>query len=154
MRVLGISSQFHDASVSVVDDGEIVFAAHSERYSRVKNDPFLNNEIINAALEFGKPDIVVYHEKHWAKVLRNLTIGNFGFIKEPSAKKWVKRFYPQLKGIPSKTYWHHETHAAAGVMTSEFDNAAVMVIDAIGEFDSATIWDWSNGKLTKKDSVW
>ena len=154
MRILGISSQFHDAAVTVVDDGKIVFAGHSERYSRVKNDPFLNKEIIEAALAYGKPDVVVYHEKHWAKVLRNLTIGNFGFIREPSAKKWVKKFYPQLKGIPSKTYWHHETHAAAGVMTSDFDNAAVMVIDAIGEFDSATIWDWSNGKLTKKDKVW
>ncbi len=154
MRILGISSQFHDAAVSVVEDGEILFAGHSERYSRIKNDPFLNKEIIEAALAYGKPDVVVYHEKHWAKVLRNLTIGNFGFIREPSAKKWVKKFYPQLKGIPSKTYWHHETHAAAGILTSNFDNAAVMVIDAIGEFDSATIWDWRDGKLTQKDKVW
>ena len=154
MRILGISSQFHDAAVCVVEDGEILFAGHSERYSRIKNDPFLNKEIIEAALAYGKPDVVVYHEKHWAKVLRNLTIGNFGFIREPSAKKWVKKFYPQLKGIPSKTYWHHETHAAAGILTSNFDNAAVMVIDAIGEFDSATIWDWRDGKLTQKDKVW
>ena len=154
MRILGISSQFHDAAVSVVEDGEILFAGHAERYSRIKNDPFLNKEIIEAALAYGKPDVVVYHEKHWAKVLRNLTIGNFGFIREPSAKKWVKKFYPQLKGIPSKTYWHHETHAAAGILTSNFDNAAVMVIDAIGEFDSATIWDWRDGKLTQKDKVW
>ena len=154
MRILGISSQFHDAAVSVVEDGEILFAGHAERYSRVKNDPFLNKGIIEAALAYGKPDVVVYHEKHWAKVLRNLTIGNFGFIREPSAKKWVKKFYPQLKGIPSKTYWHHETHAAAGILTSNFDNAAVMVIDAIGEFDSATIWDWRDGKLTQKDKVW
>jgi carbamoyltransferase len=153
MRILGISSQFHDAAVCVIEDGKILFAGHSERYSRVKNDPFLNKEIIEAALAYGKPDVVVYHEKHWAKVLRNITIGNFGFIREPSAKKWVKKFYPQLKGIPSKTYWHHETHAAAGVMTSKFDNAAVMVIDAIGEFDSATIWDWSNGKLSRKHSI-
>jgi carbamoyltransferase len=154
MRVLGISSQFHDAAVTVVDDGRIVFAAHSERYSRVKNDPFLNKQIIEAALLYGKPDVVVYHEKHWAKVLRNLTIGNFGFLKEISAKKWVKKFYPQLKGIPTKTYWHHETHAAAGVLTSDFDECAVMVIDAIGEFDSASIWHWKDGKLTKKDKVW
>ena len=154
MRILGISSQFHDAAVCVVEDGEILFAGHAERYSRIKNDPFLNKGIIEAALVYGKPDVVVYHEKHWAKVLRNLTIGNFGFIREPSAKKWVKKFYPQLKGIPSKTYWHHETHAAAGVLTSNFNNAAVMVIDAIGEFDSATIWDWRDGKLTQKDKVW
>ena len=80
MRILGISSQFHDAAVCVIEDGKILFAGHSERYSRVKNDPFLNKEIIEAALQHGKPDVVVYHEKHWAKVLRNITIGNFGFI--------------------------------------------------------------------------
>ena len=58
MRVLGISSQFHDAAVTVIDDGKIVFAAHSERYSRVKNDPFLNADIINAALECGVKNVV------------------------------------------------------------------------------------------------
>ena len=59
MRILGISSQFHDAAVCVIEDGKILFAGHSERYSRVKNDPFLNKEIIEAALQHGKPDVVV-----------------------------------------------------------------------------------------------
>lgn len=51
MRILGISSMFHDASVSVVEDGKILFAAHAERYSKVKNDRFLNRQLITDALK-------------------------------------------------------------------------------------------------------
>ena len=46
MRILGLSFLFHDAAASVVEDGKILYASHSERYSKLKNDPFLNHEII------------------------------------------------------------------------------------------------------------
>ena len=50
--VLGIGGALnHDASVSIVKGNEILFAAHSERYSKIKNDPLLNSEIIHNALE-------------------------------------------------------------------------------------------------------
>lgn len=153
MIILGISAGFHDAAVTVIKDGSIVFAAHSERYSKIKNDPFLNQEIINAALAFGKPDQIVLHEKNFYKKLRHIRAGAWQALKEPSTREWIETFYPQLKDIPIKEYWHHETHAAAGVLTSEFDECAVMVIDAIGEFDTATIWHWKDNKLTKKHSV-
>ena len=154
MRILGISSQFHDAAACVIDNGHIVFAGHAERYSKNKNDAFINKGLINDALSHGTPDQIVYHEKHWAKALRNYSIGNWQFRNEMSAPQWVDKFYPELAGIPHKSYWHHQTHAAAGVLTSEFDECAVMVIDAIGEFDSASIWHWQDGKLIKKHSVW
>ena len=153
-KILGISSGFHDAAVTLLDGDEIVFAGHSERYSKEKNDPFLNNGLINAALEHGTPDQIVFHEKDWAKRLRNLYGRNFNALREPSQRKWIKNYYPQLKNIPTKEYWHHETHAAAGVLTSGYDECAVMVIDAIGEFDTATIWQWKKGQLKKLHSVW
>jgi carbamoyltransferase len=153
MIILGISAGFHDAAITVIRDGNIVFAAHSERYSKIKNDSFLNQEIVNAALEFGKPDQIVLHEKNLFKKLRHIRAGAWQALKELSTKEWIKEFYPQLAGIPIKEYWHHETHAAAGVLTSDFDECAVMVIDAIGEFDTATIWHWKDNKLTKKHSV-
>ena len=53
MIILGISSGFHDAAVTVVKSGKVLFAGHSERYSKQKNDAFLNDELINAALEHG-----------------------------------------------------------------------------------------------------
>ena len=153
MRTLGLSFQFHDAAATVVEDDNIVFASHSERYSKIKNDPYLNHELIADCLKFGKPDVIVLHEKPFMKKLRNVYAGNWRGLTEPSMKKWIKDFYPELKGIPIKTYWHHETHAAAGVLTSNFDDAAVMVIDAIGEFDTASIWHWHKGKLEKLHSV-
>jgi len=154
MRILGISSQFHDASISVVEDGNIVYAGHAERYSKIKNDAFLNKQMVAEALSFGKPDYIALHEKSWAKRLRHIYGRNWGAVTEPNTEQWINKFYPELQGIPVKSYWHHETHAAAGVLTSNFDECAVMVIDAIGEFDTATIWHWNNGKLKKKDSVW
>ena len=62
MRILGINTLSHDSAVSVIEDGEIKFAAHSERYSREKNDSFLNDDIMNEALLFGEPDKVVFFE--------------------------------------------------------------------------------------------
>lgn len=153
MIIMGISMGFHDASVSVINDGEILFAAHSERYSRVKNDPWLNKEIISEALTHGKPDVIVLHERTWLKRLRNLLSGEWNAFREPSARWWIKEFYPELAGIPIKQVGHHHSHAAAGVMTSGMSEATVVNIDAIGEFDSATIWHWRNGKMKKVHSV-
>lgn len=150
MRILGISAQFHDAAVTVVEDGDIKFAAHSERYTRIKNDPFLCHQLINEALRYGEPDVIAVHEKMWAKKLREAAHGRIS--KEYSIAKWIKEYYPQLRGVPIKSYWHHETHAAAGVLTSPYDECAVMVIDAIGEFDTASIWHWKDGKLKKLHS--
>jgi carbamoyltransferase len=153
MRILGISSMFHDASVAVVEDGKILFAAHAERYSKVKNDRFLNRQLIADALKHGRPDYVVYHENAWLKKLRMIRAGNWSALSEPTQQTWVQDFYPELAGIPTKQYLHHETHAAAGVLTSDYNECAVMVLDAIGEFDTASIWVWRNGKLKKKHST-
>ena len=52
MRILGISCMFHDASACVIEDGEILFAGHAERYeNRIKNDPYLNKGLIKDALD-------------------------------------------------------------------------------------------------------
>ena len=61
MTILGISAGFHDASVSVIDDGEILFAGHAERYSKLKNDPHINNELIADALTYGDPQLIGYY---------------------------------------------------------------------------------------------
>lgn len=153
MRILGLSFQFHDAAATVIEDGEILYASHSERYSKIKNDPFLNRKMISQCLKFGKPDVIVLHEKPWLKKLRNIYAGNWSALREPDMKKWIKDFYPELHNIPIKTYLHHKTHAAAGVLTSTFDECAVMVIDAIGEFDTASLWHWKDGHLKKIHST-
>ena len=44
MKILGINAQNHDAAITLIEDGEILFAGHSERYSGIKNDNELNGE--------------------------------------------------------------------------------------------------------------
>lgn len=146
MRILGISCMFHDASVSVIEDGEVLFAGHAERYSRVKNDSYLNKALMSDALKHGLPDIIVFHESSKLKNKRRLKQFTWASIKaaftEITAEGWVKKFYPELAGIPTTNCLHHESHMAAGLMTSDFDECAIMTIDAIGEFQTATIYHY------------
>mgnify|MGYP003332247950 FL=1 len=72
MNTLGISAGFHDAGVSVIRDGEILFAGHAERYSKKKHDEHINNEILAEALSHGQPDVIAFYEKPWLKKLRQL----------------------------------------------------------------------------------
>ena len=152
MRILGISCMFHDASVSVIEDGNILFAGHSERYSREKNDAYLNQRLVNEALTWGKPDVIVLHESSKLKKRRRLSQWSWSSIKsaftEPTAEDWIKKFYPQLAGIPITNCLHHQSHAAAGMLTvpEDWNDAAIVTIDAIGEKQTATISTWQKNE--------
>ena len=151
MRILGISCMFHDASVSVIEDGNILFAGHSERYSREKNDAYLNQRLVNEALTWGKPDVIVLHESSKLKKQRRLSQWSWSSIKsaftEPTAEDWIKSFI-QLAGIPITNCLHHQSHAAAGMLTvpEDWNDAAIVTIDAIGEKQTATISTWQKNE--------
>ena len=149
--VLGIAGALnHDASVSIVKGNEILFAAHSERYSKIKNDPLLNSEIIHNALEYGTPDVIAWYENPYKKKTRQLYAGQYetAFDMEELPKRYLQQI-PELKDLPIVYQDHHYTHAASGYHTSGFVNAAVVVIDSIGEWETLTIWQGSGGKLSK-----
>ena len=97
MRILGISSMFHDASACVIEDGDILFAGHSERYSRVKNDAYINKKLIADALKHGLPDVIVLHESTRLKNKRRLKQFTWSSIKaaimEITAEEWIAKFY-------------------------------------------------------------
>ena len=66
MNILGISAGFHDAATSVIDhQGNILFAAHSERYSKIKNDPNLCYELLRDVMSYGPVNHVAYYEQPW-----------------------------------------------------------------------------------------
>ena len=144
MNILGISAGFHDAGVSVIRDGEILFAAHAERYSKVKHDQHLNDSIIQEALSFGKPDLITYYERPWNKKLRQLYAGQYSEafdLSNITVGKYLTKHLPNLDiaGIPTRHCDHHRSHAAAGFQTSPYTRATVVVIDAIGEWDTISI---------------
>jgi carbamoyltransferase len=134
MKILGINETTHDASISLIEDGEILFAGHAERFSKQKNDWFNNDSIIDYALQFGKPDRVAYYENRWLKKLRISTRGGVGGGKP----YYLDR--KDLRWIPRESFSHHYSHAAAGYYTSNFQNAVIVVLDAIGEYNTSTVW--------------
>ncbi len=134
----GISANSHDAALAVFADEKLVFASHSERFSGIKNDPDLNQEMVDYARQrWGDPGIVYWYERPFIKSIRQLFAGQGFQFKENNIKKYLKQY-----GItcPIKTTSHHKSHAAAGYHTSPYDNACVVVIDAIGEFQTLSIW--------------
>ena len=142
MNILGISAGFHDAALSVISDkGDILFAGHSERYSKIKNDPNLCPEIIQEiyGMDIGT---IAYYERPWAKQLRQIYSGQGVEWNKLTVNQILKQqLRPFLmNGIPVKNYNHHLSHAAAGFQTSPYARATVVVIDAIGEWDTISIW--------------
>jgi carbamoyltransferase len=141
MIILGINETSHDASVSLIKDGEILFAGHSERYSKKKNDWFTNDELIDEALSYEKPNKIAYYENRWLKKSRIITRGGFGGGKP----YYLER--KDLRWIPRESFSHHHSHAAAGYYTSNFKDAVVVVLDAIGEYNTSTIWAGEGSSL-------
>jgi len=140
MIVLGINETSHDASVSLIQDGKILFAGHAERYSKKKNDWYVNDSLIKDVLQYGIPDRIAYYEKPFLKASRLLIKGGLG--------DWKPKF--NINGIPRKSFSHHYSHASAGYYTSSFNEAAIVVLDAVGEYNTSTIWVGEGNKIRLK----
>jgi carbamoyltransferase len=141
MNYLGISSGFHDAAVAVVSDsGDIKFASHSERYSKNKHDKNLCDALLDDVDEYSIGHIA-YYERPWARQARQLWAGQGVDWDQLTAKQIIRsETGNRYRGVPISTHNHHLCHAAAGFQTSPYNRATVVVIDAIGEWDTITIW--------------
>jgi carbamoyltransferase len=141
-HILGISAGFHDAAATVIrSDGEIVFAGHSERYSKLKNDANLADGLISELCPW-QYDTVAYYERPWLHNLQQWYSGqchDSPWTTRGVLSKQLGAWY-QRPAKHEKSFPHHLSHAAAGFQTSPFDRATVVVIDAIGEFDTISIY--------------
>ena len=134
MIVMGLSEGFHDAGLCLLQDNQILSATHAERHSQIKNDKWLHH----SQLPHSKLHLTsAFYEKPFRKNIRRLLAG----------QRWQKQ---------SKKYdhyfSHHESHAAAGYYTSPFDECNILVVDAIGEWDTISIWEAKNNKMKKVKS--
>jgi len=174
-KYIGISCGFHDAGVAVIDDeGEILFAGHSERYSKQKHDKNLCPEIIDEALSHVDLNEIVtihYYERPWIKAWRQFRagqpLGPFSFhtilgkdiyerLLDVVTSSWRWAFNEGYMPNVINTHPHHKCHAAAGFQTSPYNEATVVVIDAIGEIDCATIWNayYNKKGVAKYKKIW
>ena len=142
MISVGISEGFHDAAMSVIRGQDIVYASHSERYSKKKNDRWIHKKQWDVHIDYWDfyatkdtwYDNVAFYENYFWKNTRNWWSGQ--------PKLQYNRKY-------SHVFRHHETHAAAGYYTSPFNECNVIVIDSIGEWDTVSIWKCKDNKMKK-----
>ena len=151
MRILGINCLNHDAAMAVVDGREIVWAAHAERYSKIKNDHYLNKEIVAEALTHGPFDKVVYYERPFSKKIRQLKAGQWS---EALQIRNLPSQHLRQFGIRIDEYVdHHYSHAAGSYFTSPFTDAMVLCVDAIGEWETMTLWSARGSQMDKLESM-
>jgi carbamoyltransferase len=160
MKILGISSNYHDASAALVVDGIVIASAAEERFTSQKHDPSFPHAAIEfclkeASLTSSDLDLIVYHEDPHTKFSRTLTSSfkNFPFSLSTFIKSskemltsgfWIKNDISKKLDIdPSKILYipHHMSHASHAFFTSPFDEAAILTIDALGEWTSTCLFN-------------
>jgi carbamoyltransferase len=112
--------------MALIEDNKILFAAHAERYSKIKNDWYTNEALWRDAANYSTPDVVAYYEKPYLKKTRLLINGG--------SSDW------KPKNKYDISFRHHYSHACAGYYTSPFKDATIVVLDAIGEFTTSSVW--------------
>ncbi len=156
--ILGISAFYHDSAAALVVDGEIVAAAQEERFTRKRHDagfPSLALEycLAEAGLSIEQLDYVGYYEKPLLKFGRLLetyvAAAPLGFRSFLAAMPvWLKEklfldreLRSGLKQRFKKRFVyceHHESHAASAFFPSPFEEAAILTLDGVGEWATAS----------------
>jgi carbamoyltransferase len=157
IHILGISAFYHDSAACLVRDGEIIAAAQEERFTRKKHDEGFPIHAIQyclgeAGIAPAQLDYVAFYEKPFIKFERLLITyltyaprGLKSFIKAMplwlKQKLWIKeeiaRNLPNYRG-PILFPEHHESHAASAFYPSPFQEAAILTIDGVGEWTTAS----------------
>jgi carbamoyltransferase len=166
-KILGISAFYHDSAAALMVDGEVVAAAQEERFTRKKHDANFPKHAVEyclreAGITVGELDYVAFYEKPLLKFDRLLETyvafaprGLRSFMTAMPVWLKTKLHLPreitkQLgAGFKGKLLFtgHHESHAASAFFPSPFDEAAVLTMDGVGEWDTASIGTGRANKL-------
>jgi carbamoyltransferase len=156
MNILGISCFYHDAAAALLRDGELVAAAHEERFTRKRHDAALPKQAVDyclreAGIQIGDVDYLVFYDKPLIKFERILTTYLATFPRSlPSFAKaipiWLKEklFVPRTiekeLGFDGTLLFaeHHQSHAASAFLPSPFEEAAILTLDGVGEWATST----------------
>ena len=172
MDILGISCFFHDASAVLLRDGEVIAAAEEERFTRKKHDYSFPSHAIQFCLDRGgiraeELEYVAFFEKPFIKFERLLfsllqTFPRSWHVFQDSMmswltdKLWVKNLIQSKLGVPpTKILFseHHLSHAASAFFCSPFDEAAILTVDGVGEWATATYGTGKGNNITLIDEI-
>jgi carbamoyltransferase len=154
--ILGISAFYHDSAACLIRDGRIIAATQEERFTRRKHDAGFPINAIRYCLEEGKIqsenlDLIAFYDKPFIKferiLLTYLTYAPLGlrsFLKAMplwlKQKLWIKQLIADQLSFKGKILFpeHHESHAASAFFPSPFKEAAILTIDGVGEWTTAS----------------
>ncbi len=158
MNILGVSCFYHDAAAALLQDGVMVAGAEEERFSRKKHDYGFPHGAIDfclrqAGITHHDLDYVVFYEKPLLKFERILltSLGTFprswkvfreAMITWFNDKLWIKSLLMRKLDVPAgKVVFveHHLAHAASALFCSPFEEAAILTVDGVGEWATATV---------------
>jgi len=164
MNILGISAFYHDSAAALIQNGSIVAAAQEERFTRIKHDPAFPTHAVQycldeAGLSLEQLDAVVFYDKPLLKFERLLETyyafspkGLTSFLKAIPVwlkeKMFLKRMLREelakigpydSKKVPLLFPEHHLSHAASAFYPSPFEEAAILTLDGVGEWATASI---------------
>lgn len=166
MLILGISAFYHDSAVALVRDGEIVFAAQEERFSRKKNDEAFPRRAVLSCFKECKVsikdiDYVAFYDKPLLKFERILETylsvapeGLASFIKAMPVwlkeKLWMKQLLRKELGFTGPIIFpeHHQSHGASAFYPSPFLSSAFLTVDGVGEWATSSYGVGQGNSLT------
>lgn len=172
MIVLGLSFDYHDAAAALLVDGRVVFAAEEERYSRIKHDRRLPRLAVREALKhagigIGEVDAVVFYEQPMVKFGRIFQAtraradgqaqlaDSLAYWFRNGKFEVAERIAEELGVARERIHFirHHQSHAAAAYFSSPFEEATVVTIDGIGEYETASVSVGSGSRLEQVDAL-
>jgi carbamoyltransferase len=161
VHILGISCYYHDAAACLIESHDVVAAAEEERFSRDKHDSSFPNNAVEycldeAGITIDEVDYVGFYEKPIEKFDRILetflTTAPFGFRSFIQGMPlWLRKrlwMYDDIKdklGYDGEILFggHHESHAASSFYASPYEEAAILTVDGVGEWNTTT---WGVGE--------
>lgn len=176
VTTLGISAYYHDSAAALVRDGVVIAAAQQERFSRIRQDSAFPSDAVgycldHAGIALDDLDAVVYYEdskQKFGRVLSSFASAGPRGIRPFSAilPQWVSwkrgvlhRVDSELEALgrgtppPAISSEHHRSHAASAFYPSPFENAAVLTVDGVGEWQTTTIWHGRGNSLELVNSI-
>lgn len=167
---LGISSHFHDSAAALVQGNRILAAAQEERFTRQKADWRFPTEAIAYCLsqlpEGAALDRVAYYEDPGLKLRRMLDVAQ---TRLPTGARLWPRMIETLRSLanelptelrkiaddPDRIVFvpHHRSHAASAFYTAPFAEAAVLVLDGVGEYSTTTLWSGNASGLRAEAEI-
>lgn len=164
--ILGISAFYHDSAACLVRDGQILAAAQEERFTRKKHDHRFPRNAVEYCFqqaEISAEDLsyVAFYDKPWIKFERLLETylafapkGIFSYLKAMplwlKEKLWMGELLKKELGFEGELIFpeHHQSHAASAFYPSPFERAAILTLDGVGEWATAS---WGVGNKNKID---